>query len=75
MYYQVNWKIKNKTVTVTTTKKKKKKEKKQQQRNNWKIKNCNFLLIEHGVVLRNIGARSWQYRPNTAMSVQKNTEI
>lgn len=28
MYYQVNWKIKNKTVTVTTTKKKKKKEKK-----------------------------------------------
>lgn len=28
MYYQVNWKIKNKTVTVTTTKKKKKEEKK-----------------------------------------------
>lgn len=28
MYYQVNWKIKNKTVTETTTKKKKKKEKK-----------------------------------------------
>lgn len=25
MYYQVNWKIKNKTVTVTTTKKKRKK--------------------------------------------------
>lgn len=27
MYYQVNWKIKNKTVTVTTTKKKKEKKK------------------------------------------------
>lgn len=27
MYYQVNWKIKNKTVTVTTTKKKKRKKK------------------------------------------------
>lgn len=27
MYYQVNWKIKNKTVTVTTTKKKKGKKK------------------------------------------------
>ena len=27
MYYQVNWKIKNKTVTVTTTKKEKRKKK------------------------------------------------